>query len=231
LAFTGVHQAGGARKSFGLWALTEKDGRVLGKTYSFSEGHLWGFLITADRRLIVEVQIPKRWFRSAPESWTGKEAASRLKASWPEIDKRIQWGSGTAGQAAPAEVPKSMPADTIASTDELIQAIERVVLPGHAPSCKCSKHHAGLYVMLVYEAMVNLPYLSDRESTKHIMYDQFARLMNMPGVFSQIIRTCESWHQKTPDGYTYRVRNIGERRIRIEITQGEIQSPFGKSYR
>jgi len=240
LAFMGAHQSGFPPgmiphgKLFILRALTGKDGRVLCKTYSLDEAHGWGWLITFDRRLIMEVQVPKRWFRHTPDLWTGKEAASRLKASWPEVEKQIRWGSGTAGQDSPPEIPKSMPANTIGSADELIQAIERTVLPGHAPSCKCAKHHAGLYVMLVHEAVVNLPanqLPSDRNWPKQVLSDHFALVMNMPGVFSRITRTGASWHQRTPDGYTYRVRNTGKRRIRIEIAQGEIQSPCGVSYR
>jgi hypothetical protein len=231
LAFTGGRRAGGEIKSFGLWALTDKEGRVLCKTYSFHEGHLWGFLITDDRRLIVEIQIPERWFRPAPESWTGKEAASRLKSSWPKVEKRIRWSSGTAGEDTPAAPQKKIPDDSIGSTNELIQAIGRIVLPRYVASRKRSVRHAGLYIMLIHKAMADLPCSSDRESTKHILYDQFALLLNTPGAFSRMNRAGASWRQRTPDGYAYRVRNIGQRRIRIEITHGEIQSPFGKSYR
>jgi hypothetical protein len=240
LVFMGVHQSGFPPgmiphgKLFILRALTGKDGRVLCKTYSLDEAHGWGWLITFDRRLIMEVQIPKRWFRHTPESWPGKDAASRLKASWPEVEKRIRWGSVTAGQDKPAEITESIPGDTIASADELIQAIERAAMPGHAPSCKCAKHHAGLYVMLVHEAVVNLPanqLPSDRNWPKQVLSDHFALLMNMPGVFSHITRTGATWYQRTPDGYTYLVRNTGDRRIHIEIVHGEIQSPCGVSYR
>ena len=100
-------------------------------------------------------------------------------------------------------------------------------------SCECAQHHAGLYVMLVHEAVVNLPanqLPSDRKWPKQILSDHFALLMNMPRAFFCIRRTGASWRQRTPDGYTSRVRNTGERRIRIEILYSEIQSPCGVSH-
>jgi hypothetical protein len=127
-----------------------------------------------------------------------------------------------------------MPGDTIASTDRLLQALELAVMPGHAPSCKCAQHHAGLYMMLVHEAVVNLPanrLTADHKWPKQVLSDHFALMMNMPGAFSGIRPTGALWNWRTPDGYAYSVRNIGERRIRIEIVHGEIQSPCGVSYR
>ena len=187
-------------------------------------------MITFDERLIVDVQVPEEWFHDTPRSWRGTTALARLEKAWPEIDERIRWDRPTKSGDASAGSPESRPAGAITSADQLIDRLEASLPAGHVPSCAGLKRHAGLYVLLAYTALTHLP-TNPGPAWAGSTANGLSVIMETPGVFQGATRGHYRWELNTCDGYTYRVRNLGGRRIRIEIVYGRLESPFGGFYR
>lgn len=215
---------------YGLRALIDAEGKVIAKVYVRVQGKPIGVVYDEKLHVIMEMEVPKEWCLPTPPTWWRTTFQRKtLNQAWKSIEKRILWKPHRHG-----EKPTSSPTGEITSTNMLMQAL-RADLAGHSgqpsdlpPRC------LGLYALLIGRILTKLP---SGPATPRYWYGHpgdLERLLAWPRVFSGMDVSGHSWeHHATFPPVTeywhsahYIVKNMGNRRIRVELIDIHRDSPF-----
>ncbi len=212
-------------------AFTGTDGAVQAKSYDeFSSGH-WGLFFTMTYHYVLEMDVPPEYFHPVPDDWDGQskmdvayaldflmamnrlfepdegESAGILEDAMAKLDSGAT--SALAATSQPTSAPTTQGAAAARSAADWL-LFQRSLLKGLPERWTPSKRDFVGYLIL--QSMMNSA--------------AFSELIEDRSALAALTRPGADVRGKTSDGHSYRVRNLGGRRVRVDIEWRIIRDPL-----